>query len=290
MTVAAAVEGFALCSAQSRPAGPAVITLSPPSLLCHHCHHHTTAIIVPLLSSPCYHHHCCATPSSPYHCRHYHATTVITVPLPSPLCHRHLCQLGTVHWLRRPGETFPSTCGWAGRSFASKNIYIYIYVYICINPKYPCLRGAEDPPWPTQPSQVMVLVSPRLLACERTEGEWKGVCRGARGSVTVKGAGSTMALCKHQERRRWQTQELRRELPPGLCQVETLQLCSVPAPPRRSCDPGLTCSSRSRHCHSTELPVAPSWVWQMLAKPNVLPVALPSPGARGPQVLRRCSW
>lgn len=98
MAAPAALEGFALCSAQSRLAGPAAMAESLPSLPCHHHRHHATTIVtVPLPSSLCHrrHHRAAAIitvppPSVPCHCHPHHATAVIAVSLPSSWCHcRH---------------------------------------------------------------------------------------------------------------------------------------------------------------------------------------------------------
>lgn len=85
-TAPAALEGFALCSVQSQPAGPVATAVPVPPSPYHRRHRRATALIaVPPLSLPC-------------HCRHHRATAVIAVPPLSSPCHHHLCQQGTRRW------------------------------------------------------------------------------------------------------------------------------------------------------------------------------------------------
>lgn len=111
MTATVALEGFSLCPARSRPAGPitvAVIPMPPPSFCA------TTVTPTPLPSSPGHYRHCCATavitmpPVTTFitvpllsllcHGHHHHATAVIAVPPLSSPCHCRLCQPGTGYW------------------------------------------------------------------------------------------------------------------------------------------------------------------------------------------------
>lgn len=85
-TPPAALEGFALCSVQSQPAGPVATAVPVPPSPYHRRHRRATALIaVPPLSLPC-------------HCHHHRATAVIAVPPLSSPCHHHLCQQGTRRW------------------------------------------------------------------------------------------------------------------------------------------------------------------------------------------------